>query len=110
VGCLCRKLDDPQEIETDILINATPVGMFPKVNETPIAKNKLKHNIVVFDTIYNPIETKLLQDAKAQGCKVVGGLPMFIQQAAAQFKLWTGRMPQIELIEKIAYEKLAMKQ
>lgn len=110
VGCLCGKLDDPQEIETDILINATPVGMFPKVNETPITKNKLKPGMVVFDTVYNPIETKLLQDAKAQGCEVIGGLPMFIQQAAAQFKLWTGRMPPIELIEKIAYEKLAMKQ
>ena len=110
VGCLSGKLDDLHTIEADILINATPVGMFPKVNETPIAKNKLKPDIIVFDTIYNPIETKLLQDAKAQGCKVVGGLPMFIQQAAAQFKLWTGKIPPLGLIEEIAYEKLVTKQ
>ena len=110
VGCLSGKLDDLHTIEADILINATPVGMFPKVNETPIAKNKLKPDMVVFDTIYNPVETKLMRDAKAQGCKVVGGLPMFIQQAAAQFKLWTGKIPPLGLIEKIAYEKLVTKQ
>ena len=58
VGCLVRKFDETQSLDTDILINATPVGMFPKINETPINKNKLKPNMIVFDTIYNPIETK----------------------------------------------------
>ena len=82
VGCLCKKFDDPQALDTDILINATPVGMFPNINETPIDKNKLKPNMIVFDTIYNPIETKLLHDAKTQGCKIVNGLSMFIHQAA----------------------------
>src|SRR3989339_1627141 len=93
VGCLCKKFDDLQALDTDILINATPVGMFPKINETPFDKNKLKSNMIVFDTIYNPIETKLLHDAKTQGCKTINGLSMFIHQAAAQFKLWTGQMP-----------------
>ena len=109
VGCLARKFDDPQAPDTDILINATPVGMFPKINETPIDKNKLKPNMIVFDTIYNPIETKLLHDAKTQGCKTINGLSMFVHQAAAQFKLWTGQMPSVEIIEAIACEKLAVK-
>ena len=108
VGCLCKKFDDLQALDTDILINATPVGMFPKINETPFDKNKLKSNMIVFDTIYNPIETKLLHDAKTQGCKTINGLSMFIHQAAAQFKLWTGQMPSVEIIEKIACEKLTM--
>ncbi|HHT9146885.1 MAG TPA: shikimate dehydrogenase [Candidatus Wunengus sp. YC61] len=107
VGCLVRKFDDPQALDTDILINATPVGMFPKINETPIDKNKLKSNMIVFDTIYNPIETKLLKEAKAQGCKTIHGLSMFVHQAAAQFKLWTGQMPSVEIIENIAYKHLA---
>lgn len=107
VGCLCKKFDDPQALDADILINATPVGMFPNINETPIDKNKLKPNMIVFDTIYNPIETKLLHDAKTQGCKIVNGLSMFVHQAAAQFKLWTGQMPSVEIIEKIAYKYLA---
>ena len=108
IGCLVRKFDETQALETDILINATPVGMFPKINETPIDKNKLKPNMIVFDTIYNPIETKLLHDAKTQGCKTINGLSMFVHQAAAQFKLWTGQMPSVEIIEKIAYKNLAM--
>ncbi len=106
VGCISKKFNDLPSIETDILINATPVGMFPAVNETPIDKNQLKPNMIVFDTIYNPIETRLLREAKAQGCKTIGGLPMFANQAAAQFELWTGMKPSLELIENIAYKKL----
>ena len=107
VGCLARKFDDPLALDTDILINATPVGMFPKIHETPIDMHKLKPDMIVFDTIYNPIETKLLRDAKAQGCRIASGLSMFVHQAAAQFKLWTGKMPSVETIEVIACEKLA---
>ena len=107
VGCLVRKFDETQSLDTDILINATPVGMFPKINETPIDKHKLKPNMIVFDTIYNPIETKLLKEAKAQGCKTINGLSMFVHQAAAQFKLWTGQMPSVEIVEAIAYKHLA---
>src|SRR3989339_300175 len=107
VGCLARKFDDPLALDTDILINATPVGMYPKINETPIDMHKLKPDMIVFDTIYNPIETKLLRDAKAQGCRIASGLSMFVHQAAAQFKLWTGKMPSVETIEVIACEKLA---
>ena len=105
VGCFSRKFDDPQALDTDILINATPVGMYPKINETPIDKDKLKSSMIVFDTIYNPIETKLLKEAKAQGCKTINGLSMFVHQAAAQFKLWTGQMPSVEIIEEIACDK-----
>ncbi|MEB2309973.1 MAG: shikimate dehydrogenase [Candidatus Brocadiaceae bacterium] len=106
VGCSSKELKDLQRIETDILINATPVGMLPAVNETPIDKKLLKPSTIVFDTIYNPIETRLLREAKAQGCKIVGGLPMFVNQAAAQFELWTGMKPSRALIEDIAYKKL----
>ena len=107
VGCLARKYDESEAFNADILINATPVGMYPNVNETPIDKDKLKPDMIVFDTIYNPIETNLLHDAKTQGCTTINGLTMFAYQAAAQFKLWTGQMPSVEIIEEIACEKLA---
>jgi 3-dehydroquinate dehydratase/shikimate dehydrogenase len=100
------EFDNLPGTKTDILINATPVGMFPMVNETPIDKDRLKPDMIVFDTIYNPIETRLLREAKNQGCKIVGGLPMFVNQAAAQFELWTGVTPPLELIREIAYKKL----
>lgn len=107
VGCHSMSLDDLRVIDGDILVNATPVGMFPEVDKTPIVGKKLRPGTIVFDTIYNPAETKLMREAKAQGCKVIGGLPMFVYQAAAQFKLWTGEVPPLELIEKVAYEHLA---
>ncbi|UJS18152.1 MAG: shikimate dehydrogenase [Candidatus Jettenia sp.] len=106
VDCFYRKFSDLSVLEADIVVNATSVGMYPSVHETPIDKNYLKPNMIVFDTIYNPLETRLLRDAKSLGCRTVGGLPMFVHQAAAQYKLWTGQMPSLELIEKIAYKKL----
>lgn len=106
VDCFYKKFSDLPATEADIVVNATSVGMFPAVHETPIDKSYLKPSMIVFDTIYNPLETTLLRDAKNQGCKTVGGLPMFVHQAAAQCKLWTGQMPSLELIEKIAYKKL----
>lgn len=105
-GCFSKKPGDLPSIETDILINATPVGMFPEVNETPVDKVRLKPGMIVFDTIYNPMETRLLREAQAQGCKIVGGLPMFVNQAAAQFELWTGIKPPLKLIRETAYKKL----
>jgi len=103
VECQCCPLKDLRAIETDILINATPVGMYPSEHESLIDQSILKSGMIVFDTIYNPPETKLLKDARAKGCKTVGGLPMFIHQASAQYMLWTNRKPPFDLIKDIAY-------
>ncbi len=81
---------------TDIIINATSIGMFPKINKTPIKKQILKNitskKTVVFDSVYNPKNTKLLKEAKQLRCSIVGGYDMFINQAKEQFKLFTGRL------------------
>ncbi len=75
----------------EILVNCTPVGMHPNVDETPYNKSHLKPNMVVFDTVYNPESTLLLKEARSQGCKAVTGVEMFIKQAALQFYLFTGK-------------------
>ena len=79
----------------DIIINATSIGMHPYVNKTPIKKELLKKiikkNTVVFDSIYNPKNTKLLKEAKKINCNTISGYDMFINQAKEQFKLFTGR-------------------
>ncbi|WP_295101982.1 shikimate dehydrogenase [uncultured Candidatus Kuenenia sp.] len=103
VGCSFTNKNGLQNLETDIFVNATPVGMYPSINETPVDRKLLKPNMIVFDTIYNPPETKLIKDAKEIGCKTVGGMPMFIRQAAAQFRLWTDTEPPLNIIENIAY-------
>jgi 3-dehydroquinate dehydratase/shikimate dehydrogenase len=80
----------------DILINCTPVGMHPNVDDTPFADNWLREGTLVFDTIYNPENTLLLKQAKQRDCVTVSGLEMFIRQAAAQFELFTGQPAPLE--------------
>lgn len=81
--------------DIDIIINATSIGMFPKIIKIPIRKQILKKIVnkkaVVFDSVYNPKKTKLLKEAKKLGCNIVGGYDMFINQAKEQFKLFTER-------------------
>ncbi|NLO21543.1 MAG: shikimate dehydrogenase [Syntrophomonadaceae bacterium] len=68
--------------QTDILINCSPVGMSPRVDEAPVESlDRLNHDAVVCDIIYNPRRTKLLQMAQSRGLKTIDGLPMFINQA-----------------------------
>lgn len=73
---------------TDILINATPVGMFPHVDESPIADAALAHCRAVFDAVYNPHETLLIKKAKSNGLPAVSGLSMLIFQAVFAHKIW----------------------
>jgi 3-dehydroquinate dehydratase/shikimate dehydrogenase len=76
--------------DAEIIVNCTPVGMHPNVDESPFNKSHLKPSMIVFDTVYNPESTLLLKEARSHGCRVVTGVEMFIRQAALQFKLFTG--------------------
>ena len=75
----------------DVLLNCTPVGMHPNVDETPYEKHHLKPSMTVFDTVYNPESTLLIKDARSRSCRVVTGVDMFIRQAALQFQLFAQR-------------------
>lgn len=77
-------------IEAEVLVNCTPMGMFPDMDESPYEQQWLRDEMVVFDTIYNPESTLFLKEAKEHLCHTVSGMEMFIRQAAAQFKLFTG--------------------
>jgi shikimate dehydrogenase len=80
--------------ETDILVNATSVGLFPKVDERlPIDVATLRPGLVVADVIPNPPETRLLKDAQAKGCITLDGLGMLVNQGVIGFRLWTGIDP-----------------
>lgn len=80
-----------RHLPAEIVINCTPVGMHPNVDETPFNKSHLKPNMIVFDTVYNPESTLLLKEARSHGCKIVTGVEMFIKQAKLQFFLFTGQ-------------------
>lgn len=75
----------------DILVNATPVGMYPNTNDSPMAQALLPRFGVVVDLIYNPSETKLMQQARAAGVRSVNGLSMLVAQAVAAQEIWQGR-------------------
>lgn len=88
----------------DILVNATSVGMKPNANQSVIAPEWLKPNLAVMDIVYNPIETKLVKDAKSAGAKVVSGVEMLIYQGAASFEIWTGKSAPVEVMRKAALD------
>ena len=92
-------------IDAEILINCTPIGMHPDVDRTPLAQlpGCLK---VVFDTIYNPIETRLIRQARQAGCRTVTGVDMFVRQAAAQFQTWTDRPAPVDVMRQVVLAAL----
>jgi len=92
---------------SDILINATSVGMKPNLSQSIVAPQWLKSDLVVMDIIYDPVETKLARDAKAAGAKVISGVEMLIYQGAASFEIWTGRAAPIEVMRRAALNKLS---
>jgi 3-dehydroquinate dehydratase/shikimate dehydrogenase len=74
----------------DAIVNATPVGMHPFLDDSPLEARDLNCKLV-FDTIYRPRMTKLLQLAKRQGIETVSGVEMFVAQGVAQWEIWTGK-------------------
>lgn len=99
-----------QEMETaDILINSTSVGMYPEIKKSPVPKDLLHSNLSVMDIIYNPLETKLLKDAKSVGASVISGLEMLIFQGAVAFNIWTNCSPPVEIMRKTLLTQLKKK-
>jgi 3-dehydroquinate dehydratase/shikimate dehydrogenase len=88
----CRAVEWSQryKVKPNILVNGTPVGMHPNVDDTPFDGRYLNGSMVVFDTIYNPEQTLLIKHARQQNCVVVTGVDMFVGQASVQFELFTG--------------------
>ena len=88
----------------DVLLNSTPCGMADNKESLPIAENELNAGLV-FDMVYNPMETPLLKLAKSRGIPVVTGLEMFVQQGARQFEIWTGKpAPEAEMHRVVELE------
>jgi len=98
---LARGLDG-----ADVLVNTTSVGMVPDVNQTPVPASLLNHNLVVCDIVYNPLETRLLKEAKAAGARTIDGLDMLVWQGALAFEKWTGRKAPFEVMKQAAIKAL----
>ena len=92
---------------SDLIINCTPVGMHPNEDSTLVPEGLFRTGQVVFDVVYNPLETKLLRQARAKGLKVIPGVEMFINQAILQFERFAGVDAPEELMRNVVMEKLA---
>ena len=93
--------------DADILVDTTPLGMDPHVDDEPIAKaGNMDEDLVVFDAVYNPNETVLLKEAIKAGAKPVYGIKMLLYQGAESFKIWTGIDAPIDVMEKALRETL----
>jgi len=96
----------PERGSWDLLVNCTPVGMFPNVDVTPIAAADLTGRYV-YDLVYNPTGTRLLREAARAGCQTIGGLEMLVAQAQEQFYWWTGVRPPAGVMREAALKRLA---
>ncbi len=104
---------DRNNIDFDILVNATKVGMVPHNDSCPMEESffsKDLSDITVFDAVYSPINTKLLSMSKERGAKIANGLDMYIGQAMAQFELWTGIKPAHEKMEEYSMNALKLRE
>jgi len=88
------------ELEADVIINATSLGMYPRTGQTPIPSKLLKEEMMVMDIVYQPLQTRFLREADEKGCVTVDGLEMLIRQGIAQVEIWTGKRLGIEQIKK----------
>lgn len=96
-------------ISADIVINATPVGMWPRTDETIVPREFLRSGAIVFDVNYNPRETRLISESKQAGCTVAYGYRMFLYQAARQFELFTGVDAPLAEMETVLMEALGVR-
>ena len=104
-GASAVTLDGLGERRFDVVVHATPVGMHPNPNEC-LFRDDIPGELV-FEMVYNPLETRLLKKARAAGKTVISGLEMFLEQAAAQFEIWTGMTAPRLAMESAAREALA---
>jgi shikimate dehydrogenase len=98
MGCLHRSQFCNSEAE--VLINCTPVGMYPQDDQSPVTGEVLREGMTVMDMVYQPLRTKLLREAEERGCVTIDGLEMLAHQGAAQLEIWTRMKPEIMEIKE----------
>ena len=105
--CDFKLLADVKKLPYDIVINATPVGMTPHDEYTPVKPELLAAGTVVMDMVYNPLKTRLLKEAGKAGCHTVEGISMLVHQGAVQFELWTGQKAPVDIMRSAVLDELS---
>jgi shikimate dehydrogenase len=101
-------LDEAVEWRPSIIVNATSAGMYPKVDDTPwIVGVPMPEGVILYDMVYTPAKTKLMQQVEEAGGQPIGGLGMLVRQGAESFKIWTGVEPPIDVMLETVRSELA---
>jgi 3-dehydroquinate dehydratase/shikimate dehydrogenase len=100
-GCSWWGLEQLSQLKAKLIVNCTSIGMYPHIDNSPIPAEVIKPEMVVFDTVYNPAETKLLKLARQAGASTITGQEMFLNQAALQFKMFTHKEPPLSVMREI---------
>lgn len=90
----------------ELIVNATPIGMYPNVDEAPLSRDEIPSGSAVLDLVYNPPRTKLLREAEKAGARAISGVEVLVYQGAESFKLWTGRDAPIKIMREAALKAL----
>lgn len=104
--CHAAPLEDIRDVEAQVIINCTSIGMYPNTEASPVPAEVFRPGMVAFDTVYNPLDTLFLQQARAAGAKTVTGAEMFVRQALAQYRHFIGREPDEKLIRRVVESRL----
>lgn len=106
-SCSSLGIDGLDGIRADCFINTTPLGMrFREEDSTPLPRRLLGRFRWGLDAVYRPLVTRLVREAREEGCHAIGGLDMFIHQGAEQFRLWTGEDPPLDLMRGVVINEL----
>lgn len=104
--CSFAGLDELDRLDAKLVVNCTSIGMHPNVDRSPVPAAVLKPDMAVFDTVYNPAETLLLKQAKVAGAQTIDGVAMFVNQAMAQFHLFTNQKGNPTLMRSVVLDSL----
>ena len=107
LGCDFKLLAEVKKLCYDIVINATPVGMTPHDDRTPVKPELLEAGTVVMDTVYNPLRTRFLKDAQKVGCRTIDGVSMLVHQGAVQFEMWTSEKAPVKVMRRAVLDELS---
>ncbi len=97
---------DIENFQAEVLVNTTSLGMAPESKLIPLSPTLLKPSMVVMDIVYNPLKTRLLEEAERCGAVTIDGLEMFVGQGALQFEMWTGQKAPLQVMRQAVLDQL----
>ncbi|MDY0221035.1 MAG: shikimate dehydrogenase [Desulfobacterium sp.] len=106
LGATFISSDDVENVDPEIIVNATALGMTPATDTIPLDPEILKSSMVVMDIVYTPLETALIHAARKKGCTVIDGTAMFVNQGALQFELFTGKPAPVKTMKSALLKAL----